>query len=588
MATSGAMSTSNQFIKYTISITQNSQSVTNNTSNVTVKVRFYRTNTGYTSYGTGTVYCKINGTTFSASVTPSDKITSSGIVLFTKTLNISHATDGSKKLTCSAWIKHDVVTSSEQSYTQTLTTIPRASTFSASATSVNIGDSVTFTMSRASSAFTHKLTYKFGSTTGTIGTDIGTSKAWTVPDSLATVIPNATSGTCTITCTTYNGGTSVGSKTLTLTLKVKSTVIPTVTFTVTEAVDKIASTFGVFVKSLSKLKITATGAGAGGSTIKSYKISANGATYNDSSATTGLLKSTGSMTVTVTVTDSRGRTGSTDKTITVYDYSAPYIDRFIISRCDSDGTLNDEGSSVSVDLKAGVSDVVGKNSGDYTLRYNVNGEDDYTEIEIASDVLSYETTSLIIDNIDTEKTYEFRLVISDAVNTFTGTLPVNTAFTLVDYNESGRGMSIGKVSEKPGALEIALQTYFKTPPIIGSENKILWEGAWYMNATQIAELSEAITSQMSGVILVFSRYADGQAGDNNFIHFFVPKTFIAGHKGYGHTYILATNTFQVVATKYLYINDTYITGHADNQASGTANGITYTNTGFVLRYVIGV
>jgi predicted RNase H-related nuclease YkuK (DUF458 family) len=52
MATSSAMSTTNDKIQYKVTITQNSQSVANNTSNVTVSVRVYRTNTGYTTYGT--------------------------------------------------------------------------------------------------------------------------------------------------------------------------------------------------------------------------------------------------------------------------------------------------------------------------------------------------------------------------------------------------------------------------------------------------------------------------------------------------------------------------------------------------------
>ncbi|MDO4504564.1 MAG: hypothetical protein Q4B84_05475 [Clostridia bacterium] len=46
MGTSGNMSTSNQYVKYTISINQNSQNVSNNYSNVTVTVRFFRTNSG--------------------------------------------------------------------------------------------------------------------------------------------------------------------------------------------------------------------------------------------------------------------------------------------------------------------------------------------------------------------------------------------------------------------------------------------------------------------------------------------------------------------------------------------------------------
>ena len=53
--TSGNLDTNNQYVKYTITITENSTSVENNTSNVTVKVKFFRTNSGYETYGTGKV-----------------------------------------------------------------------------------------------------------------------------------------------------------------------------------------------------------------------------------------------------------------------------------------------------------------------------------------------------------------------------------------------------------------------------------------------------------------------------------------------------------------------------------------------------
>ena len=46
MADSSAMSTSNQFVKYHISVYENSTNLNSNTSNVTVHVYFYRTNTG--------------------------------------------------------------------------------------------------------------------------------------------------------------------------------------------------------------------------------------------------------------------------------------------------------------------------------------------------------------------------------------------------------------------------------------------------------------------------------------------------------------------------------------------------------------
>ena len=100
--TSEAFDTSNQFIKYTITVTENSYSVENNSSNVTVSINFYRTNTGYTTYGNGTVYCYIYDATYSQSVGPNDKITHDGIDLFTKTLDIPHNDGGTRTLNVAA------------------------------------------------------------------------------------------------------------------------------------------------------------------------------------------------------------------------------------------------------------------------------------------------------------------------------------------------------------------------------------------------------------------------------------------------------------------------------------------------------
>jgi hypothetical protein len=162
MGTSANMSTSNQYVKYTITVVQNSQNVLNNLSNVTVSVRFFRTNIGYATYGSGTCYCKIDGTAYSASVVPSQKITSDGIVLFSKNLDILHNSDGTKSLICSASINMNTpLTSNEQSYSQGLTPIARASSFSGG--SGNIGEASLITISRASDDFTHTLYYQIGS-----------------------------------------------------------------------------------------------------------------------------------------------------------------------------------------------------------------------------------------------------------------------------------------------------------------------------------------------------------------------------------------------------------------------------------------
>ena len=71
---------------------------------------------------------------------------------------------------------------------------------STSASSVALGSSVTINTNRLSSSATHTLTYTFGSASGTIATNVGASTGWTPPLSLASQIPSATSGYCTITC----------------------------------------------------------------------------------------------------------------------------------------------------------------------------------------------------------------------------------------------------------------------------------------------------------------------------------------------------------------------------------------------------
>ena len=122
-------------------------------------------------------------------------------------------------------------------------------------------------------------------------------------------------------------------------------------------------------------------------------------------------------------------------------------------------------------------------------------------------------------------------------------------------------------------------------------NNVLWSSSGlYMNASQTATLSEAVSDQAHGIVLVFSSYSSG-AGDNaNFHSFFVPKAHVAAHPGKGSEFVMASsNAPGSFRFKYLYISDTYITGNADNSWDGTSgSGVKVTNSGAVLRYVYGV
>ena len=68
MAWTSDGSTSNQYIKWRLSWSESSVSQINNTSKVTVKLYVRRTNSGYTTSGSGTAYIWIDGTKYSGSI----------------------------------------------------------------------------------------------------------------------------------------------------------------------------------------------------------------------------------------------------------------------------------------------------------------------------------------------------------------------------------------------------------------------------------------------------------------------------------------------------------------------------------------
>ena len=126
--------------------------------------------------------------------------------------------------------------------------------------------------------------------------------------------------------------------------------------------------------------------------------------------------------------------------------------------------------------------------------------------------------------------------------------------------------------------------------LVYHEQKVLWSGGLFMTAGHTIDLSEAVSAQPNGIVLTFSRYITS-AEDSNFVHVFVPKQFVSTHKGYGHSIALFGTNFTQNGTKYLYINDTYITGHDNNNQtfSATTYGrLSYWNDYWVLRFVYGV
>ncbi len=458
MGTSGNMPTSNNYVKYTISIYQNSQSVSGNYSNVTVSVRFFRTNTGYSTYGCGTCYCKINGSTYSATVNSSQKITNSGIILFSKTLDIYHNADGSKYLDTYAWISLNTpLSSNEQWYGEWLSTIPRTSSIS-SINGDTFGSPITVNISRASSLFTHNVIYERpDGNRFTVGESISTSCTFTPDLSDSNYIPNSTSGSAKITVDTYSGSTYIGSTTNTFTIYVPSSVVPTInSVNLSEAISGISSQFGGYVQGKSKISGNINASGIYSSTIKSYSVNINGASYTSSSFTTDFLASSDTNSCSVKITDSRGRTASKNITFNVLSYFSPLINSFSVSRCNSDGSANDEGSYAKCSISSSISSVNNKNTKEFKIMYKKVSVTSWNTVTLSTSNYSIDTTR-IIQNIDTESEYNFKILATDFFGFSEYSHNLSTAYTLMDFNKNGKGMAIGKVSTQ-SALEINMDT----------------------------------------------------------------------------------------------------------------------------------
>ena len=123
----------------------------------------------------------------------------------------------------------------------------------------------------------------------------------------------------------------------------------------------------------------------------------------------------------------------------------------------------------------------------------------------------------------------------------------------------------------------------------GRRLRVLWSGSYCMKEDQSITLEDAISDQLTGVILAWSAYADGAAGDYDWNYIFVPKEHALRHSGSGVAMTLISSTGWTRASKYVYISDTTISGHSNNNKESTEeNGWIVNPSGFVLRYVYGV
>ena len=416
MALSGSLSTN----KYSgpmglkFSWTAGAQSIVDNTTPINWTLESDG-GSGY-SYYTGNLTLTIDGST-ALSIPSKFLMDGGGAWKRTGTLTLKHNDDGKRSfgVSIAAGIYTYGAVNCTASTTFTIDQIKRRSVISGS--DGTLGSSNTLTLTRYNSAFTDTITATCGTASMTIAAgNKASSVKWTPPVAWAAQNVSATSVTVTISCKTYSGSTLLGETTTTLTFAIPASVVPMVSLAVSDAKGYLAA-YGSYIQNKSQAKVTASGEGVYGSTIKSYAIVCGSLSGTRASGTFDLPKS-GTITIKVTATDSRGRSASASINIEVTAYSAPVAEITSRYRCDADGNEDYLGAYAIAVFNAAVPSLGGKNSASYALKYRIRGTTAWTSI--AMDTLTGNYAPAVVSQMfpaDIDYSYDICIETTDNFGT---------------------------------------------------------------------------------------------------------------------------------------------------------------------------
>lgn len=445
-------------------LSQSSQNVNNNTSTLLYELYLYRPYS-ISSSASKSYSINVNGSRVASGTTTiggsGRKEIKSGYV------TVSHNSDGTKSVSFSFSMQIDITFSGSWigtvsgSSSMTLSTIPRKSSFSAG--NGTLGSSQTISISRASSSFTHTLTYKCGSYSGTIANKTSsTSISYTPALSLANSNTTGTTVSITLTLTTYNGSTSLGSNSKTISCGMPSSVKPSITsVTVGSNPSTHLSTYSGYVKGYTKATFSISASTSYGSAIASYKVVVNGSTYSSSSSsiTSNNLTTNGNLTATITVTDKRGRTDSTTRTLTVLDYAQPIISSYSVARCDQDGTLNQRGNYCKLSYKITITALNNANSKNFSYKYKITTDTSYTQASLSN--TNYTEESFVIFPASISNGYNIEIVATDDFATSKKILTLSAGSAIMNWLANKLGMAVGKIAELSDFFDVGYKTIFR-------------------------------------------------------------------------------------------------------------------------------
>lgn len=341
--------------------------------------------------------------------------------------------------------------------------IPRATKPYCSPTSVYFGNSVTIKTPRASSDFGHVISYSYYDTNVQIADNQWNDEfKWTVPVSLIDKMTNASQSYLTFKVDTYNrAGKYIGTNYCQLDLLMPSGYEPTITG-ITYANDDtaIANRFGAstIIQGISKVKFNVSTSTKNGAKITYYYNEVDGQIAQGPNTwfITQPFKSSGTVVLRTTVTDSRGQKATLSKNIDVTEWYSPTVKNVSAQRWNvTSNKADDDGTAVKITYSFSIAPVANKNDKTVMIQYK-NGET-WTTLATYTDSYSGENKVYISSagKFSTDNAYSFRVLVkdyftADGVSAYSAIVP---SFKLLDFSADGRGIGVGCKAET-GKLKV--------------------------------------------------------------------------------------------------------------------------------------
>lgn len=510
-----------------LDVSEKSYSIENNTSTVEWWVGI-RSNTAYHNhYGLAETYTVvINGSTVHSAVHKPTVGNGQTVWVASGTATVGHNADGSKTVAVSASFNNAdrgtyLPTTGSCSGSLKLTTIPRATVPSVDKPSLDCGSVIKFTGTSASSNFSHKLYTTWNNEEKLIATiDKGStavSYSYTIPTSWEKNMPNTTSAIATFILETLNGDTVIGRKSINATVQVRSGIVPAIGNPTIEDTNSISKAMGLHVQSQSCIKFTIPTSGNQGSTITSVSTKFNNQTYSGSTFTTQAIQDSGTLTYTITATDSRGRTATKSGSVNVVAYNPPSLTNVSAKRANSSYAVDESsGTYALLHFKVGFTSLSNKNVTSFYIQYRASGATSWTKINSWANNYTlnqdYKAGNLFTS---TTTTYEIAFGVKDKfMSDYSWQIvTVTPTYALINFGKDGKSLTFfGQDGNNANRLTVNGDLAINSVKENTSSTKILVNGGNTVMYRDWNKLVNSIKSAMYPVGSVYITYNNVNPG----------------------------------------------------------------------------